>query len=338
MAASTISIPALTDDTGSAAAPNLDGTVLNNSWFQTVFAPAINAMFAGAGAYATFELGGKLVVDGFGAHTFSAGGTGGQTLSVRNTTAGTGNFSSFQAGNDVSATNLYIQSFASSYTTAGPSVQGGGTLGCEGIGGLSVVASHATGGIIRFYTGGSTLRGQIDLGGTFSWLTAGIHSFSASTPVTLEAGCGAAGAGNYAAVGAINNASELIQLIALSTTYATLNYKAADTGILECNLAGGFNTAAYPPYGWWSKPGNAQLMVLTDAGGSNNGLFLKTGLDLHIGSISVVGRGATNPTNAINIFDGVAPSGALINGVTLYSAAGKLWAMDAAGNPTKLTP
>jgi len=65
-------------------------------------------------------------------------------------------------------------------------------------------------------------------------------------------------------------------------------------------------------------------------------------LDINgVGVISVgasANRATTVGTKAIQIFDGTAPAGTLANGVTLYSAAGKLWAMDAAGVATKLTP
>lgn len=49
-------------------------------------------------------------------------------------------------------------------------------------------------------------------------------------------------------------------------------------------------------------------------------------------------RGTTEGTNRIDIFDGTAPVGTLTNGVSLYSSGGKLFAMDAAGTATQLTP
>jgi hypothetical protein len=87
---------------------------------------------------------------------------------------------------------------------------------------------------------------------------------------------------------------------------------------------------------------------------SDNGMFLRFGTTA-VGSTTVVNRclmdetgftvgataaarGTTQPTNAINIFDGTAPAGTLTNGVTLYSASGELRVMDAAGNSTLLSP
>jgi hypothetical protein len=46
---------------------------------------------------------------------------------------------------------------------------------------------------------------------------------------------------------------------------------------------------------------------------------------------TIAARGTTEPTNAINLYDGTAPAGTLTNGVTLYSGSGKLKSADAAG-------
>ena len=75
-----------------------------------------------------------------------------------------------------------------------------------------------------------------------------------------------------------------------------------------------------------AKGGNVQAekMRITDVG------------NISIGGI--VDRATTVGTFAIQIFNGTAPVGTLANGVSLYSVAGKLWAMDAAGVATQLTP
>lgn len=51
-----------------------------------------------------------------------------------------------------------------------------------------------------------------------------------------------------------------------------------------------------------------------------------------------VARGTTAGTNAIHVFNGTAPVGTLANGISLYSAAGEAWVMDAAGNATQISP
>ena len=60
-----------------------------------------------------------------------------------------------------------------------------------------------------------------------------------------------------------------------------------------------------------------------------------------LGNLSLGGtanRATTTGTKALQIFNGIAPVGTLANGVSLYSVAGKLWAMDAGGTATQLTP
>ena len=59
------------------------------------------------------------------------------------------------------------------------------------------------------------------------------------------------------------------------------------------------------------------------------------------GAIRLGGTAAhvtTTGTNYLSIFDGTAPVGTLANGVSLYSAAGELYAIDAAGNTTLNSP
>lgn len=60
-----------------------------------------------------------------------------------------------------------------------------------------------------------------------------------------------------------------------------------------------------------------------------------------VGNVKIAGtvsRGTTEGTNHLDIFDGAAPVGTLANGISLYSTAGELRVMDAAGNATLLSP
>lgn len=71
-------------------------------------------------------------------------------------------------------------------------------------------------------------------------------------------------------------------------------------------------------------------------------ILVSNGDNIEIGHIAVVARSSTSPTNALNIFNGTAPSGTLANGVTLYSkdvtSSAELHVMDEAGNETLLSP
>ena len=57
-------------------------------------------------------------LEGFGTFTSSASGTGGQIMSLRNTSAGTGNYSEYRAGNDASATAGSIRPFPTGFSSS----------------------------------------------------------------------------------------------------------------------------------------------------------------------------------------------------------------------------
>lgn len=107
---------------------------------------------------------GLLSVTGFGVHSFSAGGTGGQALQITNTTSG----ATMQAYLGLTAGTAvgFLQAFSQGFTTSGPFVASGVALRSDGAGGISVYSSHAS-GTIRFYSGGTTLRGAFATGGNF---------------------------------------------------------------------------------------------------------------------------------------------------------------------------
>jgi lysophospholipase L1-like esterase len=65
-------------------------------------------------------------------------------------------------------------------------------------------------------------------------------------------------------------------------------------------------------------------------------LHINTG-NLRIGNSTAV-RATTAGTNQLILFDGTAPVGTLTDGISLYSTAGELRVMDAAGNATLLSP
>jgi hypothetical protein len=121
-------------------------------------------MLSGAGSYTTLTFGGRIAAEGFGLSQFSAGGTGGNGVQLRNTTAGTGNYTRLALGNDATTDAFLIEAYSSTYTTSGPSVQDGAVLYGARAGGLSLAAAHAS-GVLRFYAGGTTERVRIDTDG-----------------------------------------------------------------------------------------------------------------------------------------------------------------------------
>lgn len=93
---------------------------------------------------------------------------------------------------------------------------------------------------------------------------------------------------------------------------------------------------------WWglSNPGGADGddHVWSTFNGS---AFTQRMTLLTTGQLKLAGtavRATTEGTNHLDIFDGTAPAGTLANGISLYSTSGELRVMDAAGNPTLLSP
>jgi hypothetical protein len=150
MAATTITRTGvtLTNDTGTAASPAGDGTLLNNAWVQT-FLDRIDSLVSG-----NITFGGTITAEGFGTHALTAGGTGSQLLRVRNTTAGTGNYAGVTIGTD-NDNAVVLRANSSTYTTSAPYTQNAATLISTVAGGLDISANHAS-GAMRFYTGGTT--------------------------------------------------------------------------------------------------------------------------------------------------------------------------------------
>lgn len=155
------------------------GTVLNNARLQTDIYAAIDEMFAGASPYATFTFGGKVAAEGLGTHTFSAGGTGDNTIAIRNTTAGATNRATLNLGNDGSATAGQLSVLSSTYTSATIYTADGVTLAASRAGGLALAATHAS-GIVQIFSGGTTERAR--------WLTGGHYRFTeiSTDPTTGE--------------------------------------------------------------------------------------------------------------------------------------------------------
>ena len=110
------------------------------------------------GDFMTLSSAGLLTVSGFGTHSFSAGGTGYNAISLTNTTSNTtsGAYMGITAG----TAYMNLQVLSQGYTTSGPYVQSGGVVDVGTAGGLSIAATNAS-GAIRFYSGGTTLRGTI---------------------------------------------------------------------------------------------------------------------------------------------------------------------------------
>lgn len=183
MAASTITRASLTDGAG--------GTIWNAAGVNSIVFDAVDALFSGA-----FNIGGVFTAEGFGTHSMSAGGTGGNILSVRNTTAGTTNYGQVQVGNDGAAAAGIIRHTASTFTATSTYAQDGFHVLGDRAGGLTLSAAHAS-GTVKVVSNGTTERGRFTSSGLLVGRTTTILSgtgITASGSLQLYA---AAGTGVY---------------------------------------------------------------------------------------------------------------------------------------------
>lgn len=128
---------------------------------------------------------------------------------------------------------------------------------------------------------------------------------------------------NDAAIGAARNAANAAD-INLWKVNASDDYEAA----ADVNMAGNTifgNTTA------------AGVLVLSSTINATKGYVRMADGELAL-QIGGAAARATPGTDSISLFNGVAPAGALVNGVSLYSSGGEFYAMDAAGNATLNSP
>ncbi|MFN2581808.1 MAG: hypothetical protein ABR498_03595 [Candidatus Dormibacteria bacterium] len=243
MAASTVTRATWVNDTGTSSAPNLDGTLLTNTRLQNDIYAKIDEMFAGAGAYATFTLGGLFAVEGFGSHSLSAAGTGFNALLIRNTTGGTGNGARLQVRAN-STTLCSMTMHATTFTTSGSTIADGALIACDGAGGITQQASHASGSF-KWYTG-STLQLTLTSGGLFQSTGFGTHSFIAGGTgyETLTVQNTTAGTGNGARISVFNDGSVGAGLYAYASTFTSSGYQQANGAALIADGAGGLSILA----------------------------------------------------------------------------------------------
>lgn len=157
------------------------------------------------------------------------------------------------------------------------------------------------------------------------------------------------------------NAASQALVIASNVAHSGAMVSIAGTGSLAggtgklCSVTYGTGTLAVATSGFMldlvdTSAATATSYCLRIASTSNEALHVDTGealfdelvtisdaaIGLKIGGTAA--RAGVAGTNSVHIFNGTAPVGALANGCSLYSAAGELYSMDAAGNATLISP
>lgn len=195
--------------TSNGSAPAWSNTpTLTGTNFTGIPAASILAGTFGSGNY---TIPGLLTVSGFGTHSFSAGGTGANSLNVRNTTSGTGNYGEVNVGSNTDAQVAVLRGYSSAFTTSGSAVANGAELRAPFAGGLSLSATNASGDV-RIYSRNAlaatfsaaqmlSLTGDVNLAATKKlYLDGGgnsyLHEVSADNLQLVSGGLTALGMGN----------------------------------------------------------------------------------------------------------------------------------------------
>jgi hypothetical protein len=149
------------------------GTITSGVWN----AGAVTSSGTVAGVAGNFS--GLLTVSGCGTHDFVSAGNFGNDIRAKNTA----NSTTATAGLIVQQDGTYqgaLRAFSALFTTSGVNIANSVKLSSDAPAGLSVAATDASGGAIRFYSGGTTLRATLETDGgwTFGAPTGGSKGVS----------------------------------------------------------------------------------------------------------------------------------------------------------------
>lgn len=193
-------------------------------------------------------------------------------LSVSNSTSGTGARVIISTTNSAtSATAMSMQSLSAAFTTAGILVADTGVLLSSKTGGMNVGTSAAT--QLSFWTN-NTERAR--------FLSTGELIVNATTLISTEifsiqknqnaitwglVSNTTSGTAARATMGAYTTGGVGVNLHAISAGYTSLNINVADTGVMSCNQAAGFNigTTSNTQLSFWTN--NTEKISIPAAGG-----------------------------------------------------------------------
>lgn len=141
---------------------NLTGTTLPSSIVASSLT-SVGTITSGIWNAGALTSTGPLIVNGVSiSHAVTGGANSPQSLLLQNTTSGTAAQAAF--GVSAGSVNGAVTTYSQGYTTASYAIQASTTFYGDGAGGVSIVANNAA-GVVRFYTGGATLRFTLDAAG-----------------------------------------------------------------------------------------------------------------------------------------------------------------------------
>jgi hypothetical protein len=210
-----------------------DGARLNSSGVGGLSLSAADAtgiihFFTGSGTVERGQItaAGLFNWETFGAHLFSAGGVGVNSLTVTNSTAGSGNIGRVSSNSDT--VTSVLDSYSSTFTTSGAQVQAGTMVSGNGTGGVSLAAFNAV-GAVRIYTGSGTLRATFDASGNFNLGSTNIMDSPAVPTLGTVTGGTATIAGR--------NTAMKISLTSGTVTLINVNFNTTYTNTPACMMS-----------------------------------------------------------------------------------------------------
>lgn len=233
------------------------------------------------------------------------------------------------------ATDLVFSSWGGSNLVEGARITSAGALTVASsltVGGTLVKAASVAAGGVLFGAGAAvtTSNGEnpgVQMHGSAGHASFAAYRYSADTgaPLMIFAKSRSGTVGTPGTI--VASGDELARIVFCGDDGVNLLSRAA---MIKCVVDG-------TPGATTDMPGRVEIHTTPDGSATPSCRFIIGTTGLNVGATKAV-RGTTEPTNAINLYDGTAPAGTLTNGVTLYSAAGELRSMDAAGNSTLLSP
>lgn len=245
---------------------------------------------------------------------------------INNVNGGTGAYSGLVISNTASAsTGLFLGTLGTAFTSSGIFTQNANCIVSSTTGGLDLGTNVSS--ATRFWTNNTekmriNSTGEVGIGMTAVNILDITKNQNAASTITLLNSNG--GTAAYAA-SLFSNGTSTNQFGTLGTAYST-------NGVLVANR--GFIYSGSDAFA--IDAGAATGFIVFGTGGTTERARITA-----VGNVKIAGtatRATTEGTNHLDIFDGTAPVGTLANGVSLYSTAGELRVMDAAGNATLLSP
>lgn len=258
------------------------------------------------------------------------------TVTVNNPTAGTANFSRLALANDLGSRGFFTV-LSSTFTSSGINLADGLTIASGGANGMTLSASDATGGNIRFYAGGTaaadlaatiTVDSRLGIGTTAP--DTGLHVkgvFPIGFATIERTGVNGAGAASALSINTDGKtAGDAIQQIwrGLDSGNAAQTYGTMNISIVSPTAA--------------AESSNFRIFGLS-GGAANTGLVIHHGdnVGISVAETSFPGTG----TKSLVLTDGTAPSSLASNTAALYaddvSGTVALWVIDEAGLTSRLT-